>query len=121
MRKRIQIPRKASRRLADLAASLSSEIEMIDVVVELDHKSIDNLKRLDLYKSRNEQIASRKESFARTSSPVEDVISEVGGEVIAKAWLNYTLRAKLPAKGLQRISELDEVDALDSPQEIQAE
>lgn len=121
MKKRIKIPKKVSRRLAELAGSLSSEIEMIDVVVELDHGSVDTLKKLEQHKSRIEQIAFRKESFARTSSPVEDAISEVGGEVIDKAWINYTLRAKLPARGLQRISELDEVDALDSPQELLAE
>ena len=121
MIKRIKIPKKVSRRLAELTNSLSSEIDMIDVVVELDHESIDSLKNSAPNKSRNEQISLRKESFARISSPVENIISEVGGEVTAKAWINYTLRAKLPVNGLQRISDLDEVDALDSPQELKTE
>lgn len=121
MRKKLKVPKKVSRRLAQLAGSVSSDFDLIDVVVELDHKLTDSSKTTKPNQSRNEAIASRKESFARTSSPVEDVITQIGGQVIDKAWVNYTLRAKLPAKSLQRISELDEVDTLDSPQEIQSE
>lgn len=119
--KKLKIPKKASRRLAELAGSLTSDLDMIDVVVELDHKPIGRLKQVEQNQSRKELIASRKESFARTSTPVEEIINKVGGEVIEKAWINYTLRAKLPVKGLQRISELDVVDTLDSPNELKVD
>ncbi|MEO6589798.1 MAG: hypothetical protein ABIP06_10885, partial [Pyrinomonadaceae bacterium] len=72
MRKRIKISKKVSRRLAELAGSVTSDVDMLDVVVELDHRSIDGLKRIEHNQTRNEIIASRKESFARTSSPVEN-------------------------------------------------
>ena len=98
----------------------TSEVDMLDVIIELETRSAKNLKQ-NCSKSKSEQIAERKESFARISASVEDVITQVGGKVLEKAWINRTLRAKLPVSGLEAVSELDEVEILDSPYNLESE
>lgn len=112
--------KKVSQKLAEQANSLASDTDVLEVIVELEQqsKSKANVAKSDT-SSRTAQIAERKESFARISSPVENAISQAGGEVTGKAWINRTLRAKLPARSLQEICELREVEKLDAPQAIE--
>ena len=72
-------------------------------------------------RSRGEAIALRKEAFSHDVVPVEEAVTKVGGEVVGHAWINQTVRARVPAHGLEQLSELDEVAVLDVPHTLQAE
>src|SRR3954451_16829657 len=78
--------------------------ELLDVIVELHQDP-----------AAEPSAAQMRESFSQTKKPVEDVISELGGTVTGDAWINYTLRAKVPAGGLAKLSGRAEVRALDVP------
>ncbi len=111
---------KVSQKLAQQANSLASDADVLEIIVELEQQSKpQTVGGQNVTHSRTAQIAARKESFARISSPVENAISQAGGEVTEKAWINRTLRAKLPAGSLQKISELRQVEKLDAPSEIE--
>lgn len=116
--KTVKEQRKFSQKLTEQIKSVASDTDVLDVVVELEQQA-KTQKNVAQASSRTAQIAARKDSFARTSSPVENAISQAGGEVTEKAWINRTLRAKLPAKSLQKISELREVEKLDAPRGIE--
>ena len=116
----MKIKKKVSEHLAQQIKTDTSEVDMLDIIIELEARSAITLKQ-NSSKSRSDQIAERKESFARISAPVEVVINRVGGKVLEKAWINRTLRAKLPVSGLEAVSELDEVEILDSSHGLESE
>lgn len=90
---------------------------LLEVVLELHSQNQGGTAAL----SRGEAIALRKEAFGQDVASVEETVNEVGGEVVGNAWINQTVRARVPAHGLERLSELDEVAVLDVPHTLQAE
>lgn len=104
----------------DLTARLAQADadEVLDVVLELDPQT----ELADAApQSRSEQIALRKEIFSHDVVPVEEAIQEAGGEVVDQAWINQTVLARVPVRGVEQLSELDKVMALDVPRTIEAE
>jgi hypothetical protein len=71
--------------------------------------------------TRSEQVAVMKESFGREVRPVESVIRESGGVVIDTAWLNQTVRAKVPVEAVRRLCEVDSVAVIDAPRGLEPE
>ena len=104
----------------DLATRLAQADahDVVDVVLELDPQSEPPAAAPQ---SRSEQIALRKEMFSHDVVPVEEAIHEAGGEVIGRAWINQTVRARVPAQGVEQLSELEKVAALDVPRRIEAD
>lgn len=96
----------------DLAAEVDAaeSSNLLDVVVEL---TADDPEAADM--------AAAKAAFARAAEPVADVISASGGQVIEGAWLNHTLRARVPAGAVPEIAGADGVSAVDVPHRIQAD
>jgi hypothetical protein len=92
--------------------------DVLDVVLELDPQTEPDA---PAPQSRREQIALRKETFDNDVVPVEEAINESGGKVVARAWINNTVLARVPARGVEQLSELDKVAALDVPRTIEAE
>ena len=92
--------------------------DVLDVVVELDPQSEPPAAAPQ---SRSEQIALRKETFGHDVVPVEEAIHEAGGEVLDRAWINQTVRARVPAQGVEQLSELEKVAALDVPRRLEAD
>jgi hypothetical protein len=62
-------------------------------------------------------MAVRKQFHDITAS-VEERINELGGEVIEHAWINKTLRARMPAGKVGQIEDADGVAGLDLPEHI---
>jgi hypothetical protein len=60
-------------------------------------------------------------AFEKDVEPVSAAISRYGGEVVDSAWLNRTLRAKVPAVKVSELTDLREVAALDVPHRIERE
>lgn len=110
--------KKVTLDLARKASSSSSRKDVLEVVVELNPGSPAARKNDKSSSSRSSQIADRKESFARLSTPVENAISRVGGIVTDRVWINRTLKARVPVDSLKQICELDEVERLDTPHDL---
>jgi hypothetical protein len=62
---------------------------------------------------RQQQIAMRRAAFAEQASPIEQTIESAGGEVLDRAWINNTMKARVPAGAVRKLVELDGVEALD--------
>ena len=95
----------------------SGDSDLVDVVVELQQSAVPAGEA----GSGRDRIASYKEAFSRQAEPIEDAIAQAGGEVLGRAWINRTLRVKVPSRFLDSLSESESVAALDLPKPIAAE
>ena len=87
-----------------LTASLESELrakdadELIDIVMELAPA------KATISVDKREKIATLKAAFDRVSQPIVEAVQKLGGEVTGRGWINRTLRARVPAKALDRVA-----------------
>jgi hypothetical protein len=97
---------------SDLAAQVSAadSANLLDVVVELDGGL-----------EEASDILAAKQAFSRAAEPVAEAISDLGGEVVDDAWINHTLRARVPARGVPTVARLDCVAGVDIPHTIEPE
>jgi hypothetical protein len=95
-------------------ASQIPDDDLLDIVVELDDDS-----GTPSGAGSTRDITEAKQAFQRDASPVETTISAHGGEVTGHAWINRTLRARVPARALPELSKLESVAAVDAPRTIQ--
>ncbi|HWG09250.1 MAG TPA: hypothetical protein VN672_09605 [Solirubrobacteraceae bacterium] len=79
---------------------------LLDVIVELASDPADR------------SIPEAREAFEKAVEPVSSTIRRYGGEVTGGAWLNRTLRAKLPATSVHALTGLHEVAAIDVPHHV---
>ena len=104
-----------------LSPRLQQELDAIDdsspveVIVEL--------QPLDLPKtgSRQERMAAAKRRFELEVQSVVDKITEAGGQVLETAWLNQTVRSRIPAGGVPSLAEDDTVSGIDLPSRLAPE
>ncbi|MDQ3740517.1 MAG: hypothetical protein M3320_10070 [Actinomycetota bacterium] len=82
--------------------------ELLDVVVELEQDA-----------AAQTSMPEAQRSFSARAEPVESAIAEAGGEVVDAAWINSTLRARVPAKKLRDVTSVDHVTAVDLPRAIE--
>ena len=71
--------------------------------------------------SSRPSMQAAKASFTREISPIVRRVQRAGGEVIGAAWLNRTLKARVPARGVEPLTDLAGVVAVDAPRVLQAE
>ena len=71
--------------------------------------------------SRSEAIASRRKHFLEAVAPVEQRIQQMGGKVLEHAWINQTVRARVPAGTLDQLTESDDVASVDMPAPLSRE
>lgn len=101
---------------ANITPDLAAEVEaaessnLLDVVVELNG---------DLEEAAD--MATAKAAFERAAAPVSEVISGSGGEVLEGAWINGTLRARVPAGAVPDVAGMEAVSVVDVPHAIRAE
>jgi hypothetical protein len=110
----------AAKLTPDLATRLAQADadDVLGVVLELDpHSELPTAAP----QSREEQIALRKETFNHDVVPVEEAVREAGGEVAGRAWINQTVKARVPAQGIVQLSELEKVATLDVPHNLEAD
>ena len=99
-----------------ITSALAAEVDaaessnLLDVVVEL---AGDDPEAADM--------AAAKAAFARAAEPVSEVISAAGGQVLEGAWLNHTLRARVPARALPEVAGIEGVTAVDVPHGLEAD
>ena len=105
---------------AELASQLeaSGEDGVVEVVVELEPP---NGQAPVEPADRQAAIAALKEGFQAVAEPVEQAIVSNGGEITGKAWINRTLRARVPARSVPFIVEQDAVAAVTVPRPLELE
>jgi len=57
-------------------------------------------------------------AFERDAGALEQAVVAAGGQVLASAWLNRTIRARVPAGALRGLSAIDVVETLDLPRRL---
>lgn len=95
--------------LERLAGSQEAE-DLLDIVVELEQDP-----------AAAQSVEEMQQSFGRMRAPVDKTIFGLGGTVTDEAWINHTLRARIPARGLPDLSQLATVRALDIPHKLEAD
>ena len=93
--------------LAKLASEAGAD-RLVDVVVELSDDP-----------AAAKTVPARRESFETAAVPVTAAIAQLGGSVTDQAWINRTLRAKVPAARLPELDEHEAVTALDAPRALE--
>jgi hypothetical protein len=71
--------------------------------------------------SRQERISAMKEGFERELRPVAEKITRAGGQVLETAWLNQTIRSRLPAGEVPHVAEHEAVSGIDLPHQLEPE
>lgn len=90
--------------------------EMLDVVIEL---RPENEAKTRQPQTRAEKIAILKENFIRDLAPVEQAVRNAGGELTGQAWINRTVRARVPTDCVKQLSEHEQVAKVDVPHAIE--
>jgi hypothetical protein len=90
--------------------------EVVEVVVELRAPS-----DIGAALPRAQRMARLKEQFEHEKAPVEQAIARAGGTVTDRAWINHSLKCRLPRGSLTQLTALPEVAAIDLPRAIEPE
>ena len=68
--------------------------------------------------SRTEKMAFYKQTFMDELKPIADVILNRGGDILGSAWVNQTIKAKIPAGSIEELALLKEVNIIDLPNRL---
>lgn len=112
------VAEKISPTLAESMSKTGGD-DCLEVIVELEPAKV-----RDLPGSRAERISQLKESFARQAEPLLQQIRAMGGEVDdvpKQAWINGSLRARVPRKMIPTLAEQSQVVRVDLPHPIKLE
>lgn len=101
--------------VAALASDEDRSDDSLDVVLELQQAGAQSTG------SRAEKIAHQKANFKNVAEPVKAMVVQSGGTVEGEAWINCTIKARVPAKALKRLREIDGVLKIDVPHTISRE
>ncbi len=104
-----------------LAARLlgSADDDFVDLVVELAAPPPSAIPAGET--SRRERIAAVKAAFETGSRPLVTQIEGAGGEVTGSAWINQTVRARLPKRAVAAVTDREEVRRLDTARRLEAD
>ena len=97
------------------ALEKSDASELVDVVIEL---RPENEPKAQQPQSRAEKIATLKENFMRDLAPIEEAVRNAGGELTGQAWINRTVRARVPTDCVKQLSEQEQIAKVDVPHAI---
>jgi len=99
---------KLSSSLVELLSTLRP-VDIVDVVIELRQTSV------AIGGSRQERVSGRQLQFTDASRPVKAAVTAAQGEVVDEAWLNGTLRVRVPASAIEMLAELAVIELIDTP------
>ena len=107
--------------VAALARSSRSSEDTLDVVLELAQPDAAPSAGGDRGPSRAERIAQQKASFEAAAEPVKAIVRQAGGSVEGEAWINCTIKARIPTRAIERLQEVDSIIAIDLPHRLDRE
>ena len=84
--------------------------DLVDVIVELEVPA-----------PGENNITATMAQFKVSSAPVTGSIEQMGGEVLGSAWINSTVRARIPARGVKRLAAVRGVGRIDLPHKLDLE
>lgn len=67
---------------------------------------------------RAQKIAAMKQSFSVSAEPIERAIESSGGTVIDRAWINQSLKVRMPREAVEALGEREDVERVDTPRTI---
>lgn len=70
---------------------------------------------------RERRMAEYRRTVEETLAPVAIRIRDLGGDVVAQAWINGTLRAKLPVESVGPLTDEPTVETIELPTKLEAE
>lgn len=85
--------------------------ELMDVIVELPRPPRRN--SVPSNEPRTARISIREAEFEKLSAPVRELIHSLGGQVLGQAWINNTLKARVPAGALETLDSAENVRLVD--------
>ena len=97
----------------------ANDSDLVEVILQLEAPS--NSPGASTVRSRADKIVAMKEAFSHDAASVEDAVRNVGGEVTGRAWINQTLRARVPAQKVKDLCELEKVATVDTTRPLEAE
>jgi hypothetical protein len=68
--------------------------------------------------SRSERIDRALSAFLAIAGPVKAAVESLGGDVIDEAWINSTLKCRIPATALKALAERDDIKKIDLPRSL---
>ncbi|HEX4964335.1 MAG TPA: hypothetical protein VF173_26185 [Thermoanaerobaculia bacterium] len=89
--------------------------DSVDVVVEVGGKSSSPTAKTG---DRALRIAALKKGFSTCAEPIERAIESSGGTVLDRAWLNQSLKARVPKEAVEALGEREDVERLDTPRAL---
>jgi hypothetical protein len=98
--------------VAALATEGRSPDDAVDLVLELQQVAVATVG------DRAERMARQKASFQALADSVRAIVLQAGGTVEGEAWINCTIKARVPARAIQRLKEADGVVAIDLPHQL---
>jgi hypothetical protein len=84
--------------------------DLVDVIVELEAPP-----------SKPSNVAASMAKFKESSAPVTGSIEQMGGQVLGFAWINSTVRARVPARAVCKLAAMRNVERIDVPHALKAE
>ena len=69
--------------------------------------------------TRQQLIAEKRSRFEQQVSPIERAIEEAGGEVLDRAWINSTMRVRVPAHAIRALIDAGDVEKADVEHRLQ--
>jgi hypothetical protein len=67
---------------------------------------------------RDQRIAALKKDFSLCVEPIERAIESSGGTVLDRAWINQSLKVRLPREAVEALGERDDVARVDTPRSL---
>ena len=99
-----------------IAGSQRGPDDEVDVVLELEQLLPEVAEG-----SRAERMARQKASFHAIAEPVKAAVVQSGGRVEAEAWINCTIKVRVPASAIARLKDVDGIVTIDVPHQIHRE
>lgn len=107
------MPARISSELGSRIHGIGGE-ELVDVVVELRRPEEPPIEA-----SRDERIRALKEAFDQQAPEIERAVVAEGGVILDRAWINQTVKAKVPAGSISALAARDDITAIDVPHALE--
>jgi hypothetical protein len=103
---------------SDLRQQLAATPEghSVEVVVEVGKKA--GAPSEEATGDRAQRIAALKKDFSLCAEPIERAIERFGGMVLDRAWINQSLKVRLPREAVEALGERDDVARVDTPRSL---
>lgn len=92
---------------------------LIDVVLEVRPRSAAAPTAKAL--SRTEAITATKQRFSEAAAPVEQHVTRLGGEILERAWINGSIRVRIPVSSVRQLADADDIASIDVPHKLTRE